>query len=150
MALALPLHVLAAVTWVGGMLFAYFVLRPAAESLAPPERVPLWLAVFRRFFVWVWAAVAVLAVSGGWMFFSRFGGFAGAGWALHVMNAAGLVMMALFTWVWFVPFRALQVAAAASDWPRAAAALGRIRRAVAVNLTLGVLVVAVAAAGRYL
>jgi len=44
-AFALPyaLHVLAAVVWVGGMFFAWMVLRPAAVSaLQPPERLMLW------------------------------------------------------------------------------------------------------------
>ena len=34
-AAATALHVLAAVVWVGGMFFAYLVLRPAVGGIAP-------------------------------------------------------------------------------------------------------------------
>ena len=45
-ALLVAIHLLAAVFWVGGMAFAYMVLRPAAAAFDPPERVPLWQRVF--------------------------------------------------------------------------------------------------------
>ena len=39
MALAITLHILGAVIWVGGMFFAYMALRPvAAALLEPPQR----------------------------------------------------------------------------------------------------------------
>ena len=44
--LALALHVLGAVVWVGGMFAAYLCLRPAAGSLEPPLRLKLWSAFF--------------------------------------------------------------------------------------------------------
>jgi uncharacterized membrane protein len=45
------LHLISVAIWVGGMFFAYFCLRPAAvEILEPPQRLPLWLATFKRFF----------------------------------------------------------------------------------------------------
>ena len=54
MSIALALHVLAITVWVGGMFFAYMVLRPiAASQLQPPQRLPLWQGVFSRFFPWV-------------------------------------------------------------------------------------------------
>jgi uncharacterized membrane protein len=40
------LHLLSIVVWVGGMFFAYVVLRPsAAEILQPPERLRLWKGI---------------------------------------------------------------------------------------------------------
>jgi len=53
LAFALPytLHVLAALVWVGGMFFAWLVLRPATvAALDGPARLRLWVEVFRRFF----------------------------------------------------------------------------------------------------
>ncbi|KAG1694742.1 Bifunctional purine biosynthesis protein PurH [Nymphon striatum] len=51
MSIALSLHVLAVVIWVGGMFFAHQALRPAAVStLEPPLRLQLWVATFKRFF----------------------------------------------------------------------------------------------------
>ena len=44
-------HLLSIVVWVGGMFFAYVILRPsAADILQPPERLRLWDKVFSRFF----------------------------------------------------------------------------------------------------
>ena len=64
-ALAYTLHVLAALVWVGGMFFAWMVLRPAAMvALEGPARLKLWAQVFPRFFVWVWIAVVLLPISG--------------------------------------------------------------------------------------
>ena len=59
------IHLLAVLIWVGGMFFAYVVLRPAAvEVLQPPERLRLWESVFRRFFNWVWGAAGAILVTG--------------------------------------------------------------------------------------
>jgi uncharacterized membrane protein len=41
-----------------------------------------------------------------------------------------------------VPYRLLRSAVAASDWPRAGAAMKRIRHLVGVNLALGIVVIA--------
>ena len=43
--LLILLHLVGVITWVGGMFFAYFCLRPAAvEVLEPARRLPLWSA----------------------------------------------------------------------------------------------------------
>jgi uncharacterized membrane protein len=60
MAFGIAIHALAAVLWVGGMFFAYMVLRPSAGPLEAPVRLQLWDRVFSRFFPWVWASVATL------------------------------------------------------------------------------------------
>ena len=45
MGIALLLHLLGVVVWVGGMFFAYMALRPvAATVLGPPLRLGLWAA----------------------------------------------------------------------------------------------------------
>ena len=75
MKIALLFHVLEIVVWVGGMFFAYLALRPAAALLLePPQRLALWQDTLRRFFNWVWLAIAFVLGSGLWMFF-RMGGF---------------------------------------------------------------------------
>ena len=65
MSYSIALHLLAAVVWVGGMIFAHNSLRPAAaQVLEPPLRLELWVQVFRRFFVLVWISIAVILASG--------------------------------------------------------------------------------------
>ncbi|NKQ09823.1 CopD family protein [Pseudomonas sp. SST3] len=148
-AFALPylLHVLAAVIWVGGMFFAWMVLRPAAVSeLQAPERLKLWTEVFRRFFKWVWVTVLVLPISGIGMWHMRFDGLEGAPRYVHIMTGLFLVMLALFLRIQLLQLPELKRAIAAQNWPEGGAALGKIRRLVGINLLLGLLVVALASA----
>ncbi len=142
-------HVLSIIVWVGGMVFAHFFLRPAAQSLEPPQRVRLMHDVLQRFFAAVTAAVVLVLVSGLWMI----GGAAKQAvqtgdvfsmpldWT--IMATLGVVMIAIFGHIRFALFRRLQRAVAASDWPSGAKALGSIRSSVGVNLALGVVIVVV-------
>ncbi|MEQ9725264.1 MULTISPECIES: CopD family protein [unclassified Pseudomonas] len=140
------LHLLAALIWVGGMFFAWMVLRPATGTLQAPERLTLWLEVFRRFFVWVWIAVVALPITGVGMLHMGFSGFDGAPRYVHVMIGLYLAMLALFLRIQALQLPAMRRAVQAQDWPAAAATLGRIRRLVAFNLLLGLAVVVLAAA----
>jgi uncharacterized membrane protein len=148
-ALLIALHVLAAVVWVGGMFFAYMVLRPSAGLLQSETRLALWRGVFRRFLPWVWTSIVVLLASGYGMIFLYFGGFAGAGAYINVMQGLGIVMMLLFLHLFFVPWRRFRIAADGRHFPEAAKHLDQIRRIVAVNLVLGLLTIIVGASGRF-
>jgi putative copper resistance protein D len=59
------LHVVAAITWIGGMLFIALVLVPVARRLADPTvRVKLVQDTGRRFRTVGWIALGVLVVTG--------------------------------------------------------------------------------------
>lgn len=147
--LLLMLHVVSVVVWVGGMFFAYVCLRPAAvETLEPPLRLMLWKRVFDRFFPAVWAAVALILLSGLAMLLQV--GFSAAPVHWHLMFLSGLVMMIVFIIVVTVPFRQLSAAVASSNWSMGGAALGRIRQLVGLNLALGFATIAIATLGRWL
>ena len=149
MTIGLIVHMLGAVIWVGGMFFAYVVLRPATGPLDPHLRLDLWGRVFRQFFPWVWASIVALLASGYGMIFFGLGGFASAGVHVHIMQALGLLMMALFLHLYFAPWRRLQRALAEHDDQIAARQLTQIRWIVATNLALGLITVAIGASGRY-
>ena len=111
MGVAVLLHVLGVVIWVGGMFFAYMALRPvAAAQLEPPLRLRLWAGVFGRFFPWVWASIAVILATGFCIIFAIFVGMANAGMYVHLMLTLGLVMMDIFFHVYFAPYRLLKAA----------------------------------------
>lgn len=151
MGLAIALHVLSAVVWVGGMFFAYMAMRPAVvEVIDASQRGALWCATLSRFFQWVWAAVILLLVTGYWMVFGVFGGMAGAGWHIHAMQGLGVVMMLLFFHVYFAPFRRLKQAVANQDPQEGGRQVAKIRMLVGTNLILGLIVVIIGAGGRYL
>lgn len=140
MFLAKSLHILAAVIWVGGMFFAYMALRPAAASLLePPQRLSLWDAVFSRFFFWVWISIATILLSGYYMIFSHFGGFAGSGMHIHLMHGMGLVMVMIFMHVYFAPYKRLKKLVAENNFAEAAKNLNTIRIMVAINTVIGLL-----------
>lgn len=150
MPIAIALHLLAAVIWVGGMFFAYVALRPvAASQLPPPQRLPLWSGTFSRFFPWVWIAVFLLPVTGYWMLFTAFGGLSHAGLHIQVMQALGWLMILLYLHVFFAPFRRLRRTVSTGDLAEAGKALAQIRSVIGINLLLGLAVVTVASAGRY-
>ncbi|MGB5398486.1 MAG: CopD family protein [Gammaproteobacteria bacterium] len=151
MSVSIALHILASVIWVGGMFFAYIALRPAAaQVLEPPQRLSLWIESFKRFFVWVWLSIFVLIGTGYWMVFSIFGGFNSVGLHVHLMHGMGIVMMLIFFHVYFAPYRRLRHAVIIEDYPEGGRRLGQIRMLVGLNLTIGLLVIAIASAGRYL
>jgi len=145
----LALHLLSAVFWVGGMAFAYWVLRPATGALDPPMRLPLWRRVFERFLPWVGIAVAVLLASGYAMMGKYFGGFAGAPLYINVMQGLGILMVLLYLHLFFAPWKRLRRALDQGALPDAGKALNQIRQIVAINLALGVVVVIVGGTGRY-
>lgn len=143
---ALLLHLLGTIVWIGGMFFAYMVLRPAASLLEPPQRLELWREALRRFFVWVWLAVLVIFASGVYMSSIAYGMRAPPGYVL-AMTGIAAVMVAIYCYIFFVGFRRLDSAVNARHWKDAAGALGRIRELVATNLVLGLLAVTVAVIG---
>ncbi|HWN30909.1 MAG TPA: CopD family protein [Burkholderiales bacterium] len=147
MAVTRLLHVLGVVVWVGGMFFAYLALRPVvARQFEPPQKLKLWQGVLQRFFFWVWLAVALILSSGLYMMW-QLGGMS-APPHVHAMMLIGIVMMLIFAQVYFAPFRRLQRSIAAQDWTSASAALNQIRIMVAINLTLGLINIAVAVLGQ--
>lgn len=149
-AILVALHTLTAGIWVGGMFFAYMALRPvAAAQLEPPARLRLWDSCFQRFFPWVWVSVIVLLITGLWLTFGFYGGMAGVGGHVHTMLGLGLIMMGLFVHLYFVPFRRMRLAVVAEDWPEAGRHLGRIRGIIAINLILGLIVLAIGSGGRF-
>ena len=148
--IAILLHVLAVVVWVGGMFFAYMALRPAAvQTLEPPQRLPLWVATFTRFFPWVWLSVAALLASVLYLI-AAYGGFAAVAKYIHIMLAIGVLMMLIFGHVYFAGFKRLKRGVAAQDWKAAGAALATLRTLIGINLSLGLITIFVAILGKAL
>lgn len=148
--LAILLHIISAVLWVGGMFFAHACLRPiVAGQLEPPQRLKLWVGVFGRFFPVVWASVGILVTTGYLMIFDIWHSMAAAPIYVHIMNGLGVIMILIFMHVFFSPYKKLKHAVLSEDWPTGAAALAQIRMLVGVNIIMGILVISVASAGRY-
>lgn len=135
MKIAILIHLLFAVIWVGGMFFAYTVLRPTAvQVLEPPERLALWVGVFGRFFPWVWGAIFLLPASGFYLLQNL-----GATQAIHAMMGIWLIMTLVFFYIFFLRYPLLKKAVAANQWKTGGEILGSIRKLIAFNLSLGLL-----------
>ncbi len=142
------IHLLSVLVWVGGMFFAYMILRPAAvDTLEPPLRLRLWNTVFQRFFNWVWTAVGILLISGFFMIY-LYGGIAQVGWYVHAMLALGVVMMLIYGYVFFACYVPLSLHVNKQRWKEAGEMLAKIRQWVAINLTLGMIIMLIVFVGR--
>lgn len=147
MTVALFLHLLSDVIWIGGMFLAYVAVRPAVvEVLEPPQRLRLWTGIFRRFFPWVWAAVLLILGTG----FMMIGQMGTVPRYVIVMTVIGILMTMIFLHIYFAPFGRLKRAVAAEDWKAGGAALNQIRVLVGTNLALGLVNIAVGVLGRAL
>lgn len=140
-------HILSLVLWVGGMMFVQWFLRPALLHIASEQRLVLMHEVLTRFFRGVLIACVLVLVTGFWMIGRvakatvQAGGSFDMPMAWWVMAVVGTLMVAIFMHIRFAPFRRLGDAIKFTAWDKAGQALGQIRNLVAVNLTLGILLI---------
>ena len=145
----LGLHILGITIWIGGMFFAYMVLRPAAVTiLQGPFRLRLWNNTFQRFFPWVWLSIILVFASGYFILFNLIGGFAKAAAYIHAMHGLGIVMVLIFLHVFFAPYNKLRKATVNEDWEAGAKALSQIRWLILVNLIIGIIIIVTATVGK--
>ena len=147
------IHLLSAIVWIGGMVFAHFFLRPAVVKLEAPQRLRLMHDVLGRFFNAVLVAAVLMLGSGGWMIGRTAGQASQAGVKFNmpiewmVMSVLGLLMMGIFAHIRFALYPRFSRAVIAAAWPAGGAALAGIRVWVLVNLALGGVIVVVTLLG---
>jgi uncharacterized membrane protein len=134
------LHLLCAVLWVGGMFFAYVVLRPSMAAIEAPQRMLLHTRVFKSFFLVIWHAMPLILLTGGAMLALQWD-MATAPWQIQAMMGLGLLMAAIFLALFFGPYRQFR---RTIDRTRMASSLDTIRKLIGVNLVLGLITVIVA------
>jgi uncharacterized membrane protein len=134
------LHLLCAVLWVGGLFFAYVVLRPSLAAIEAPQRMLLQTQVFRKFFLVVWHAMPLILLSGFAMLALQWN-MATAPWQIHAMLGLGLLMAAVFLAIFFGPYRQFR---RTTDRTRMVSRLDGMRKLIGVNLILGLITVIIA------
>ena len=77
-----------------------------------------------------------------------FGGFAGLPVYINLMLIMGLAMTLVYVYVFFKCYVKFNRQVGKQEWPAAGATLGTIRKLVGLNLTIGLLTIAVAIIGR--
>ncbi len=137
-------HLVAAIFWMGGMAFMIMALRPAAMTLlAPPDRLMLMGAVWKRFFIVVMVSIVALFASGTNLYTTAFRAIKAAtgtgsvplGW--NVMLVLGLLMMLIFGYIYFAPYARFKRAVSVQDWPSAGKAAAQIQTLMVTNFVLG-------------
>ncbi len=138
------IHLIGGILWMGGMTFMLLALRPAATGLLQsPERLMLMGAVWKRFFPIVLVSIVALFTTGTNLYTTTFRAIKAAtgmgsvptGW--NIMLVAGLLMMAIFAYIYWVAFAKFKRAMVALDWPVAGKAAAQINSATLVNFALG-------------
>ncbi len=94
-------------------------------------------------------AIAALLISGYMMVFIYLGGFADLGLHVNLMQVLGWVMIGLYLYIYFGPYRPFKAALDDDDFAAAAEQLARIRKIVGINLALGLITMLLGASGRY-
>ena len=83
------------------------------------------------------------------MLLGPFGGMANAPIFVHIMNGLGLLMMAIFAYVYFALYRQLRQAVFGMRWQDGGKALSSIRTLIGLNLSIGLITIAIGAGGKY-
>ena len=148
--IAITLHVLAVIVWIGGMFLGVVAVRPALAELEMPARARLFAGIVGRFLPWAWGAVAVLLLSGFYMVSVSFDGcLSDTPWFVRLMMGLGIFMMMLFGHASFAPYKRLKRALAEKDDALAAKAMKQMGLVMMVNLGLGLIVILAAMMGAY-
>ncbi|MDR1854867.1 MAG: CopD family protein [Azoarcus sp.] len=139
--LALFLHLVGVVLWVGGMAFIRVCL------ISPALTGAQWAEALERFFPLAWMSIALIVVSGGFMLSVT--GAANAPWAWLAMSVLGTAMIIVFASIRFGPWVELRVALARGGLAQAQAraAIARIEKRLDVTLALAILTATMATLG---
>ncbi|OGU29925.1 MAG: hypothetical protein A2057_05460 [Ignavibacteria bacterium GWA2_35_9] len=139
------LHLLATVTWIGGMIFMNIVLFPAQTAIDPGQRGKLFGAIVKRFLIIVWISVIVLLLTGlyktpSYLLFNPESGF---GLWLTVKHIAILLMILfglLITFVVSPKLRKLAPKPGDQPLPEFIKAQKNMTLLARTNMTLGIIV----------
>ena len=77
------------------------------------------------------------------------GGMEYVGHHVHIMNMIGLLMVLIYGYLYFAPWRRFQAAVSGEKFDEAGKHLNTIRIIVRVNLILGIVAVLIGTGGRY-
>jgi uncharacterized membrane protein len=149
MTFVLPLHTLAVIVWLGGLFLLCVLFYPGAQRLESATALSLWHRILSRFFVWAWISMLLILASGIAMIFLAFGGFSGVP-SIHRWNMLlGIPAIALFGYLYFVPWRHFRHAMSNHDRMVAEKSIRQARTIMVIILTLGLVASVVSVAGRY-
>jgi uncharacterized membrane protein len=147
--LVLAIHILAVIIWLGGLFFLVVVLGPSAESLDAAGASSVWYRTLSRSLAWGWLSLVLIVVTGVAMVFLVFGGYGHLPNIHRVNMAIGIPAIALYSYVYLMPWRQLGRAVRSSDRVVAAKKRHQVRTLLATILVLALSAAFMSALGRY-
>lgn len=136
----LVLHLLAAVVFVGGGFTVTIMSRQALALLDAGPRLQVQMQMLQRLFFYGWHALPIMILTGWAMVFRAWGGFGALPWAVNAMQGLGILMLLLFAYTFFDPWKRLRRAIRPAP-----EMLNRVKNMVALNTILGLITVTIAA-----
>ena len=144
MIIALPLHIVAMIVWLGGLVAVVLL----AYEIAPESRALWWFRSLKRLFLFATPALATVLATGIALVQLRFGGFSKLP-PLHRWNMLlGAPAIALYLQTYVVSWRSLRRAVAANDWNRANRDASAVHVRFGFIVALGVAAAVVSSVGR--
>jgi uncharacterized membrane protein len=149
MIVVLPLHILATIILFGSLFLLCVGLQPSAGPTEAAIALSFWHRILTRFFVWGSLCMVLILITGIAIVFLEFGGPAGIPTIHRANMMIGIPAIALFGYLYLVPWKHFRRAVAHNDWTGAEKSIRRIRITMAVILVLGLIASAVSVVGRY-
>lgn len=125
------LHVIGVLIWIGGMFYTLFVLRPSLHVLGK-EKLLFVETVMGRFFLFVWGAIILLLITGGYRAH------------LHIKSPLFdlklliyAVMVVIFSIIYFVFFKKLK----SLPLEKKPSIIQKITLLIRINFVLGILII---------
>jgi uncharacterized membrane protein len=148
--IALSIHIVAIVVWLGGLFLLSVVLPPTIRDLDTKLAMSVWSRILSGFLVWGSASLIVIVATGVVLVNLRFGGFSHMP-IVHRWNMMiGLPAIALYAYLYLVVWRRYHRAMSCGDSQAAERSALAVRRVMGVILILGLGASVVSAAGHYL
>ncbi len=144
-AIAIICHLLAINLWFGGTFYSVIILPRAVSALSLADQHQILLRAFSRFFNYAWLAIVLLLVSGCWMVMNIFGGFTAMPLYVTLMLLIALLMVAIFSVIYFGPFSKLKKLQ--GDVTAQQGYVSQIRMLSKVNMILGLSIIIVIGGG---
>lgn len=144
-AIADAAHQIGFVILLGGIFFMLFALRPASRDLdTGEERILVYFRYYKSLLRWIWFALLLLWVSGVSKILAM--DIQHLPLKVGLMAGAGAVMTVLTLLAHFAVYYEMDEAIYAAHWPRAARRGSRLRKIMALNLLIGLMLIVVGVA----
>lgn len=148
-AAAQALHEIGALIMVGSLFFLLFIVRPITrDALEVGERQVFFVIIYRYLFRWQWLALLFLWISGGWN--AHLVGITTPSITVQIMAAGGAAATLLTLFAQTTCYFHLEEPVEDENWARAGRISSHVRKIMALNLFVCLILLLAGAIGPHL